>query len=273
MRVLLATPMLFKSPSMEYLMSVQKTTHLLQAHGILLDTIFVGGDCFVAKARNGLVQSFIDSWSTEYPADVLVFIDDDQSWNAEAFLRMVVDPHEIVCAAVPKKVDAKEGEPQTYNNVILDMDANNNCYVENGLLRISQIGSGFMMIKRSAIEKLIKAYPQRYSPGDGGSHQLHYALFDAKIVWDEKNPEAHGQFWGEDLIFCQKWKKLGEHMWLDPNVEIEHIGRKSYSGNFLQFLQKHANVELTQQTITIPVQLPANVPIPETLQDIERLAA
>lgn len=265
MRVLLATPTLFRVPTLEYQMSVMRTSQLLQQHGILMDTVFVGGDCFIGKARNGLVQSFIESWNTEYPADVLVFIDDDQSWDPNAFLRIVLDPHEIIGVAIPKKCDAKDSEPQVFNNVLLDMDEKNDCYIENGLLRISQIGSGFMAIKRSAIEKLIRAYPRRYSPGDGGTHALHYNLFESKIIWDE-NPEVAGQFWGEDLTFCQKWKNLGEHMWLDPNVDVEHIGRKSWTGNFMQHLQKYAKVETTNLTL-VPSA------IPETLTEIERLAA
>lgn len=270
MRVLLATPTLFRVPTLEYMMSVMKTSQVLQQHGILLDTVFVGGDCFIDKSRNGLVESFIESWKSAYPAEVLVFIDDDEGWDANAVLRIVQDPHEIIGVAIPKKVDTKDGDPQAFNNVILDMDEKNNCYVENGMLRISQIGSGFMAIKRSAIEKMIKAYPRRYSPGDGGTHKYHYSLFEAGIVWDEKDPTVPGQFWGEDLEFCRKWIALGEHIWLDPNVDVEHVGRKSYMGNFMKHLQKHANVETTTLT-AVPKEEPK--PIPETLQEIERLAA
>ena len=261
---MLGTPTLFQVPTVEYLMSLIRTMNLLMQQGHYLDTCFVGGDAFVSKARNGIVQSFIESWATPYPADVLLFIDDDQSWEPEAVLRIIQDPHEIIGVAIPKKMDMQNGI-QTFNNVLLDTDAQGSCFVENGLLRISQIGSGFLAIKRSAIEKMMKAYPARYSPGDGGQHQLHYAFFDAKIIWDEKNPDGVvGQFWGEDLVFCKKWVALGEKMWLDPNVTVSHVGRKAWSGNFVEFLQKHAAVELTK---------PQPKHIQSTLDEIERLAA
>ena len=252
-------------------MSVMKTSNLLQQHGHVLDTCFVGGDCFIAKARNGLIQSFIESWKTEYAADVLVFVDDDQLWDEQAFLRIISSDKEIVAVGIPKKMDSKEGDPQTFNNILLDMDEKGNCFVENGLLRISQIGSGFMAIKRSAIEKMIQAFPRKYSPGDGGLHPLHYAFFESKIVWDEKDETKTGQFWGEDLIFCQKWKSIGGEMWLDPNVTVEHIGRKAWGGNFMEHLQKHAQVTTTQNVI--PIREPTHEPIPETLAEIERIAA
>jgi hypothetical protein len=265
MRVMLCTPTLFRIPALEYMMSVIKTQTLLAQYGHVLDTCFVGGDAFIMKARNGLVQSFIETWKTEYAADVLLFIDDDQSWDAEAVLRHILDPHELIAAAVPKKMDTDDGGMQTFNNVMLDTDANGQCYVEGGLLRCSQIGSGYLVIKKSMIEKLMKAYPQRYAPGDGGLHQLHYCFFESKVMWDEKNPDVVGQFWGEDLVFCKKVCAMGERIWLDPNVSMTHVGRKTWVGNFLEFLQKHTQVELKKTETPVA--------IPETLQQIERLAA
>lgn len=263
MRVMLGTPTLFQIPTVEYCMSLIRTMNLLMQNGHFLDTNFVGGDAFISKARNGIVQSFIETWKTDYPADVLLFIDDDQAWDEQAVLRIINDPHEIIGVAIPKKMDVVNGI-QTFNNVMLDTDEKGNCFVENGMLRISQIGSGFLAIKRSAIEKMIAAYPRRYSPGDGGSHPLHYSLFESKIIWDD-DPTVIGQFWGEDLIFCKKWVALGEKLWLDPNVTVSHIGRKTWSGNFCEFLQKHTAVEMSRP--------PEVKSIPSTLEAIEKLAA
>lgn len=264
MRVMLATPTLMRYPTLEYMMSVIKTINLCLQFGHTVDTSFVGGDAFISKARNGLVQSFIESWKTDYPADVLVFIDDDQAWDEQSFLRIIQAPHEFIGVAIPKKMDAAANDPQTFNNVALDTDAQGNCYVDNGFLRGTQIGSGMIALKRACIEKMIAAYPQRYSPGDGGAHPLHYNLFESKIIWDAKDPMITGQFWGEDLIFCQKWCALGEKMWLDPNVTVEHIGRKSWTGNFMQHLQKHAAVEVRQLT-------PEVEPIPATVDAINKM--
>lgn len=251
MRVLLATPSLDGIPSIEYQTSLMKTSALLAAHGIQMDVNFIRGDQFISKARNGLIQGFIDSPEKQ---DCLFFVDDDEGWDEQAFLRIVLDSHEIVAAAVPKKCDSLE-----FNNVILDTN-DKECVIENGLLRAKQIGTGFMRIKRTAVEKLIKAYPKKYRPGDGGPHEFHYALFDARIFWAE-DQTLPGQFWGEDLEFCQKWCALGEYIWIDPNVNMEHAGRKVYRGNFLTFLQSTCEVEMKENNI------------PETLSAIEKIAA
>lgn len=243
MRIQIATPSLDGVPSIEYQTSVLKTNLLLLQHGIFLDINFIRGDQFISKARNGLVQGFLES--PEKP-DILFFIDDDEGWEAEGFLRMCLDSHEIVAAAVPKKTDTGE-----FNNVVLDIPEGNKCIIENGMIRAKQIGTGFMRLKRSAIEKLVKAYPEQYAPGDGGPHPLHYALFDAKIHWDADKSKL-GQFWGEDLDFCRKWCALGDWIWIDPNVNMEHAGRKVYKGNFLDYLRATCEVEIRE-----PVKLVA----------------
>lgn len=264
MRIMLATPTQRRYPTLEYLMSLTKTINLAMQRGHMVDTAFVGGDAFIGKARNGLVQTFIETWKGQYPSDVLVFLDDDQGWDELGFVRVCESAKEFVGVVVPKKAD---GEPQTFNNVMLDTDDKGQCHVENGLMRASQIGSGFIALKRACIEKMIAAYPQRYAPGDGGAHPLHYNLFEPKIIWDEKDPTVIGQFWGEDLLFCKKWCALGESIWIDPNVRMEHVGRKSWHGNFMEFLQKYAAV-----TVTEPFPDEKFEPIPETLATLERMA-
>jgi hypothetical protein len=148
--------------------------------------------------------------------------------------------------------------------VVLDtVPKTNECIIENGLLKAKQIGTGFMRIKRTAVEKLIKAFPRRYCPGDGGPHALHYALFDARICWPD-SPDENGQFWGEDLEFCQKWVSLGEAIWIDPNVSMQHVGRKVHQGNFLNYLKS---------TCAVTMQEPEVKSIPQTLEAIEQIAA
>ena len=255
MKVMLATPSLDGVPSIEYQTSLLKTNALLTAHGIQLDVSFIRGDQFIAKARNGLVQGFLES-----DANVLFFIDDDEGWDEQSFLRMVLDPHEFTAAAVPKKTDSGE-----FNNVILDTLENNECVIENGMLRAKQIGSGFICLKRSMIEKMIKADPRQYAPGDGGPHSLHYALFDSKIIWPEPGQDGPGQFWGEDLEFCKKWIALGEYVWIDPNVNMEHAGRKTFRGNFLNYLKSTCSVTMQES--------PQPQPLPETQAAIQQIAA
>lgn len=302
MRVMLGTPSLARQPALEYQMSVMRTSMLLSQFGHALDCSYTGGDCFVGKARNGVIQTFIETWESENPCDVLVFMDDDQAWEEQAFLRIIEDAHEFIGVCIPKKID-----PECFNNMLLDQNEKGDCYVERGMLRASQVGSGFIALKRSVIEKMIKAYPSKYSPGDGGPHALHYNLFAPKVMWgdtdemydesvallqkmvdDPENNKAAaqellakfkeekpkiGQFWGEDLKFCHKWCALTnpetgepERIWIDPNVNMSHIGRKTWTGNFMEYLQRHAMVTTTSNLPTVVDS------IPSTLEAIRKAA-
>lgn len=228
LRVVIATPMLDGAVPLEFLFSMLKTQSLAMCHGIEVDFVTLVGDQFLAKGRNYLLGQFMAIPEATH----LFFIDSDQGWNPEAFVRMVLDPREIVAGVVPKKKDEIE-----FNNPMLDTDEEHNVFVENGLFRASQIGTGFMRIARTAIEKMIAAYPNLYAPGDG-SGPMHYEIFEAGVI-DEG---LQRRFWGEDLYFCRKWCALGEKIWIDPDIDFTHVGRKAWKGNFLGYLRAHAKV-------------------------------
>lgn len=225
MRVVFGTPTLDKSVCSEYLVSLIATINLLNQHGIQSDLAMIGGDCFIAKARNNIVTDFM-----EKDADTLFFVDADQGWDAADVLRIVLDPHELVAGVPPKKTD----DGGQFAHVFLDHDADLQCYLEGGLMRAKACGTGFMRLKKSAVEKYIDAYPEIYQPGDGSTLKYHYNLFEAKII--------DGQFWGEDLHFCNRWTALGEHCWIDPQCKFQHVGRKAWQGSYYEFLCKTAKV-------------------------------
>lgn len=227
-RVLIATPCLDGNLCVEYVSSLMHTNQLATQHGILCDFTVLRGDCFIGKARDNLTKTFLSSECTS-----LFFIDADQGWDAAAFVRMVLDDHLIVAGAVPKKTDGLE-----FNGLNLDAAPNGDCYLENGMIRAKHVGTGFMRIRRAAIEKLIEQHPATYKPGDGSPHDLLHEVFPC-------GPKGDGdkrQFWGEDLSFCDRWLALGEHVWIDPNIDFVHIGRKTYKGNLYKFLEANGAV-------------------------------
>lgn len=226
-KVVICTPTLDGNVSIEYMVSLLETVQACTQAGIDLDVAYIRGDCFIAKARNNLVQQFIDR-----KGDSLFFIDADQGWSSQAFIKMVRDDHEFIAAAVPKKLDET-----TFNNADLIINEKGQCTVEGNLLKTKTIGTGFMRLKRSVIEKMVAAYPETYRPGDGGPQPLHPLLFETKII--------DGQFWGEDLVFCKKWEEIGGSIWIEPNVNLQHVGRKTWKGNFLEFLQANCDVSMT----------------------------
>jgi hypothetical protein len=39
---------------------------------------------------------------------------------------------------------------------------------------------------------------------------------------------------GEDLTFCNKWRKIGGEIWVDHRLSIGHVGRHVYRGSIAE---------------------------------------
>lgn len=225
-RVLIGTPTLDGNLTVEYVSSLMFTNQKCAQYGITLDLCMLRGDCFIDKARNNIAKQFLDG-----ECDKLFFIDSDQGWDADAFVRIVLDHHELVAGAVPKKADDLQ-----FNCLNLDAAPNGDCFIENGFLRAKHVGTGFMCVSRSVFEKMIAAHPEdKYRPGDGSPHESLWNFFATGPL--------DGQYWGEDLYFCEKWKNLGGYVWIDPCIDFVHTGRKAYKGNLYRFLQANGAVQ------------------------------
>jgi hypothetical protein len=94
----------------------------------------------------------------------------------------------------------------------------------------SYAGTGFMMIKRAALERMIAAHPetkykvaQTYPKPERPSQNL-YNLFDCMI-----DPET-GEYLSEDFTFCRRWRELGQKLWLDTQSALVHVGSSEFRG-------------------------------------------
>ena len=102
---------------------------------------------------------------------------------------------------------------------------------EDGLVTAIYAGTGFMMVTRDAITRMIAAYPQtRYRaihawPLPTGPERERHALFDTMIL-----PET-GEYLSEDYAFCHRWRAIGGRIWLDTRSRLTHIGSFEYQGN------------------------------------------
>jgi hypothetical protein len=106
--------------------------------------------------------------------------------------------------------------------------------MDKGAISVHDAGTGFMMIKRQAFEKMFEAYPELKYNDDTGSlkgDELNYtyALFNSYV-------DEGGRFLSEDYGFARYWQKLGGDIWTDPSIELTHLGRLTYTGNMLEYL-------------------------------------
>ena len=101
----------------------------------------------------------------------------------------------------------------------------------NDFVRVHHTGTGFLMIRRSALVKMCAAYPElRYKPARYEADLLkegpyNFALFDCMI-----EPES-GLYLSEDYAFCRRWRDLGGEVWLDIKSKLTHYGANAFKGD------------------------------------------
>lgn len=219
MRILFATPSYRGITYSPFLDSLEQTIALCAEHGHHAEFHLLTGCCYVQTARNQIVKHFLDS-----DADVLFFLDDDISWPATAALKVIETPGEVVAGIYPLK-----SEPLRFPVVIHTTPDDRPEQRADGCVAAAAVPTGFLCIHRSALERMVAAYPgQRYDEYDeNGEHTTTlYDLFPQGV---------HGGRWvGEDYAFCRLWAAIGGEMWVQCNISFTHGPQ---SGNLLAYLQ------------------------------------
>ncbi len=241
--VMIATPAFRGEITNPYYVSLHQTMSLMSKQGIVGMHGIYSGESMVHVARNILVAQFMAQPSLSH----LFFIDADMRWSGEDFMRLLAwtaDPEvAIVCAAYPKKtlpvqfacnlppVERRKGE----------------------LAEILDAPTGFMCIRRDALEKLMAAHPEAKCHLQDNTPEtekpFEYALFDSCI------DPATRRYLREDFTFTRRWQKLGGVCWVDPRIWLGHQGLYMFEGSLEQYYQN------------LPAALKASVTGPESKGD------
>jgi len=243
-----ATPCYGGQLNEPYFRSVIKLMTFFNHHQIPLAFGTIANESLVTRARNVLLAYFLNSDYTH-----LLFIDADIEFQTEDVLKLYAHDKDVVVGAYPKKGvawdkiksslqedDAKDKEYSNRDIAAMGSDYAINFQfvnkelkqiaVENGLIKLHDAGTGFMMIKRDAILKMIKAYPEfKYNNdvniADGGMKDHFYAMFDTMI------DPVDRRYLSEDYTFCRRWQEIGGDIWLDPSISLNHYGHFCFQGN------------------------------------------
>ena len=102
--------------------------------------------------------------------------------------------------------------------------------IVNNLIQVRHLATGFMLIKREVIEKMMVMYPETKYIDDTGfvAPELStktYALFDGGVI--------DNHYFSEDWLFCHRWENIGGKIWADISIDLTHIGVESYSGSLI----------------------------------------
>lgn len=199
-------------PAYDAKIDINSTLNLIQmagmagAYGITMQIAHVSGCSILPHARNTLIARFIESDCTDF-----LFLDTDVTFKPEDVFRLmgIATTKDIVGGIYPKKnKDSELAVDLLYSDTASPIIDD-----EYGLYEATHLPTGFMLIRRHVIEKMMKAYPELIYAHK--SEQLVcYALFDFQL--------KNGSYYGEDYTFCQRARALGIQVYVDPLLELGH---------------------------------------------------
>lgn len=243
--LLIATPCYGGLVAQGYMESVIRLMAHAAGQGIEATLAMNGHDSLVTRSRNTLVAAFLDMRQATH----LMFIDADICFRPEDVLRLLRFDDEVVAGMYPVKnidwpllrqrvtggqgaVPADRWREMGLNFVGTPLPAGTAEREErDGFVTGSYAGTGFMLIRRGAFERMIAAYPEtRYDvahlyPRPSSPSKNQYALFDCMIEPESKT------YLSEDFAFCRRWRKIGGKIWLDTQSRLTHIGVYNYEGS------------------------------------------
>ena len=255
--IIFLTPCYNSSVYVTYTESIMQTMFMCKDLGIEATVHFCRNDSLVSRARNNLIAKAMNIPTATH----FLFIDADITWSPYDVLKLLVADKPIVGGIYPIKnyefgkmtanpnmiheILARKRQSQL-KDVFTDKDyfqnnlvryninySSNMLEIENNLTKVKHLATGFMLIKRSVIEIMSKAFPQTKYVDDvnflsGKENDFAYALFDCGV--------EEGHYFSEDWMFCHRWQKMGGQVYADITINLDHTGIETYRGSFISSL-------------------------------------
>jgi hypothetical protein len=213
-KVLFATPALDGKVNVQYMVSMMQTVSMMERTGVGYDLLGLSGQSLLPMGRNFMVAAFLSRPEFSH----LFFIDADMEWKAEDAMRLILDDHDVAMAVGRKKV---EGEPQYGVGFLSEQSpVCQHC----GCIEVAYGGACFLLISRKAILRMVAKYPELSYESDTPFDPI-CGLFNP--IMDAKDKA----YWSEDISFCLRWRAMGEKVWLDPRINLNHWGATVWRGD------------------------------------------
>jgi len=186
-------------------------------------------ESLVSRARNAAVAHFLEDKENTH----ILFIDSDIIFEPEDVFKLLQSGKEVVAGIYPKKYivwDRLKKYPEAER---VDFPVGGSVKMtEDNFLEMDYLPTGFLLISRTAINKIIKAYPELKYKNDIDGYMSagdnFYDLFKVGI--------RNGIYESEDWGFCSLWKSVGGQVLIHPEINVKHLGWHEYEGNLLKYI-------------------------------------
>jgi hypothetical protein len=248
-KLFIATPMYGGQCAGMFAKSTADLAALCAQYQIPLQFYYLFNESLITRARNYCCDEFMRS-----DAEHLMFIDSDIGFDPRDIIAMMAlqsqdpDKYDIIGGPYPKKCISWEKIKHAVDKGVADSDPNVlekyvGDYVfnpKNGVnsiplnqpVEVLEIGTGFMMISKKAMQKFYDAYKDRYlyTPDhirtehfDGSRKILQF--FQAEVC-----PKSN-RYLSEDYWFCQKAQQIDLKTWFCPWMKMQHVGTYIFGGS------------------------------------------
>ncbi len=221
-----------------YVTSILSLQQACRANGTDFTCMLGSSDALITRARADMVTAFLD-----HPRGThLLFVDADIGFEAEQVFRLMSFGKEVVAGVYPAKafdwdkirraLAENRRNPQAAGlNYVVGVEDPARVQEQGGFIKVRHVGNGFLMIRRSALERLCAAHPElkyervhaRNDVRQGSPNR--YALFETMIDKDT------GEYLSEDYAFCRRWRDLGGEIWADLKSRLTHVGSMRFVGD------------------------------------------
>ena len=231
-KLFLSTPCYGGQVLEHYAASLVQLTDLCNTKGIQLFFDTTENESLVQRARNVSLGRFMQKSDCDY----MMFIDADIHFDPASVIRLLESGHDFSVACYPKKYigwdDAEQGvrsgdsrPPHMLASSLVVNIGSEKRQVVNGFIEVLDGPTGFMLYKRSVIEKMQEAYPELMCKNDHQNREFdeYCALFDCMI-----DPVSR-RYLSEDYAFCRRWQKIGGKIYADTKTTLGHVGNLGFN--------------------------------------------
>ena len=244
----LATPMYGGMCAGMFAKSTADLSALCTQYGIPLQMYYLFNESLITRARNYCCDEFMRS-----PSQHMLFIDADIGLNPQDVIAMMAlqaqdeETYEIIGGPYPKKCISWEKIKAAVDKGIADEDANVlekfvGDYVFNPKggqqsiaigepCEVLEIGTGFMMVTKKAMQKFQDKYPEyMYRPDHVRTEHFDGSREIMMFFQAEVDPVSK-RYLSEDYWFCQKAQAAEIKTWFCPWMKLQHVGTYIFGGS------------------------------------------
>jgi hypothetical protein len=235
--LVIATPCFGGQISVLYAASLFKLQQTIRRYsGLTLKVLFKDGDALITRARASLLSQFL----ADEAATHLLFLDADIGFEPEQVLRLIECGADMCAAVYPVKridwdrmrrsIESANPDPAAAAlRYVFEVDNPDAVIERAGFVKVRYAGTGFLMIRRGALERMCARHPELqykrdHSVDDGVPSDKRFALFESMIAED-------GTYLSEDFAFCKRWTDMGGDIWADLKSALSHVGPMTFRGN------------------------------------------